>query len=204
MRNGRLCDPVHGVEVGLQGLVEVFRRHLRDVLAILLAASVDDQDVQSAQLGHGLFDHLPAPVFIGDVAGKVDGFAAFSLDQRDDFGGVLALGRQIGEGHIGAFPSIGDGGRAADAAVRAGDQGLASFQLAGTLIAVLAMIGLGVHLARFAGHGLRLAWEGRLWILLARILKGQSISHGTSPFRAGGKWSAPCRRRSGRSDARGG
>lgn len=49
MGNRRLRNPVHGIEIGLECAIKIFRAHGRDVIAILLVASIDDEDVDPAE-----------------------------------------------------------------------------------------------------------------------------------------------------------
>ena len=89
---------------------------LEKILHRLLGGSVVDQDVQAAQVMHGLVDGPLAVGFLGQVA--ADGHAPVPglLDQA---GGVLCvlvlLLGQVGDGHVGAFLGERDGDRPADA-----------------------------------------------------------------------------------------
>ncbi|MNU41933.1 hypothetical protein D3C71_306840 [compost metagenome] len=177
---GGLAKPVKRIEVGLQRRIEILGRDLRHRLAELLVTGVDDQDVQAAENLHHPRDHGRIPRFVPDVSGQGQGLHPGLLDQGDHLCGVRLLGRQIADGDICAFARIGDGGRPADAGIPARDQGPASFQTAMSDIAVLAMVGPRDHPAGQAGFSLRLTWKGRSGILVARILHGQAIGHGSS------------------------
>jgi len=66
----------------------------------LLPAGIADQDIQSAETVDRLSDHLPAPGFLADVAGKSDRFPAFFLDEVDHFTGIGLLCRIIADRYV--------------------------------------------------------------------------------------------------------
>src|SRR4028118_1385663 len=76
-------------------------------------------------------------------------------------GAPRVLGRGGGGGEDGgALAGEGDRDRAADAAVAAGDDGALAGQPPGSAVALLAVVGLGVHLAQRPGRGLLLLGLG--------------------------------------------
>jgi hypothetical protein len=143
----------------------------------LLAASIDDKNVESAKALDGLIDELAAPVLVRNVARQRDRLAALCLDQGDDRLCVLLFAWKIGDGDIGALARIGDSGSSADAAVAASDQRLAALELARAGIALLAMVRPGIHVRGDAGNRLRLLWKWGLGILCARVLHGETLCH---------------------------
>ena len=64
MRDRRLGDPVKRIKIGLHRLVEIIGRQILDLLPVLLAAGIDDQDIETAQSGDGLLHQFPAPGLI--------------------------------------------------------------------------------------------------------------------------------------------
>ncbi|MND86696.1 hypothetical protein D3C80_786740 [compost metagenome] len=177
MRRRRLTQPVQGVEIGLQGGVEILGRDLAHTLAELLAARVDDQDVQTAESLERALHHSRIPRLVTHVARQRQRFDALGLDQGDHFACVRLFRRQIGDGDIGALAGVGDGDGAADAGVSPGDQSAAAFQAAVAAIGLLPMIRLGLHRGDQARRGLRLTRKRWARILMSRILHGQAVGH---------------------------
>jgi hypothetical protein len=85
---------------------------------------------------------------------------------------------QIGHDHVGAFTGEGNRHRTTDAAVGAGDQRNLAGQPSGTDVGLLAAIGVGLHVALRARHGLSLFGEGWFWV----------IGHHKSPRFSGRVW----------------
>ena len=171
VRHGRLDGPERRIDVGLHRPVEVLRRDVHDRGVGLLSTGVVDQDVEAAQFAHRAVDHFAAELLGPKVARNADADAALGLDQLDDLLGVRLLERQVGDGHVGAFPGIGDGRGAAHAGIAPGDQGFAAEQAAGTFVAGLAVVGAGRHVPGESGLRLLLTLEGRLGILGGGILE---------------------------------
>src|ERR1700743_3256488 len=136
----------------------------------LLAARVADENVETAQFLHGVSDELGTEGFLPKVARQGHAIASRILDELDHLLRVGLLVRIVVDGDVGAFACVGDGGRAAHAAVAAGDQRLSTGQPPATLVTGLAVIGFGIHLARKSRPGLRLALEGRLGIFADGVL----------------------------------
>ena len=83
---------------------------------------------------------------------------------------VSEIGNETGQWVNNVVTGVrGDGDRAADAAVAAGDEGLHAVQPARALPAFLAVVGPGVHLLKAAGQALFLFWERRLRIVFHRF-----------------------------------
>ena len=149
-----LGDPEHCIDIGLDRGVEGLGRQILQLVAELLAARVVDQDVQPAQALDRLCDQGLAEVLVPQVAGNGDGAATLGLDQGGDLVSVFLFVGQIVDRDIRPFAGIGDGGRRADAAVAASDQGALALQAPGAAIAVLAVVGQRVHPACQSGKGL--------------------------------------------------
>ena len=93
----------------------------RDVLVGMLLAGIVDEDVDAAELGHHLLDRAIAEVLVAEIAGDGDRLAPLGLDDPLRLRRVVMLA-QIEDGDVGALAREQGGDRAADAAVRAGDQ----------------------------------------------------------------------------------
>ena len=110
----RLGDPEHGVEIGLQGGVELLRRDVADRLLADLLAGVVDEDVDAAQFLDRRLDEVLAEGRLLDVARNGHGLSTFGFDQRNHLLGVGRFARQIDNGHVGPLPRVGDRGGASD------------------------------------------------------------------------------------------
>ena len=139
-------------------------RDVENGIMSLLAARIADENVETAELFHGVGDESGAERLIAKVARQGHRVASGILDQFDHFLRVRLLVRIVVDGDVGAFARIGVGGRAAHAAVAAGDQRPSSSQPPAALVAGLAVIGLGLHFARKSRPRLRLTLEGRFRI----------------------------------------
>src|SRR5699024_3153628 len=94
--------------------------------------------------------------------------------------GVLLLLGEVGQRDVRSLAGEGDGHRAADAGVTAGDQGPQPLQAAAAAVALLAVVGHGVHLG---GGPRQLLLLGREATLLGRghpgcPAAGGALSHG--------------------------
>jgi hypothetical protein len=69
MRQRRLDDPERRIDVGLHGGVEIFRGHIHNGIAGLLARGVVDDDVEAAEALARTVDPLPAEFFVAQIAG---------------------------------------------------------------------------------------------------------------------------------------
>ena len=88
---------------------------------------------------------------VAQIASNEHGPAAFLLAQRLDLVGVVVL-IEIGDQDVGALARVSDRHGPADAAVASGDHRFLARQLAGPLVAGLAMIRTRVHLGGRARH----------------------------------------------------
>ena len=154
MRQRLLRHPERRIDIRLHRGIERFRGDVGDGILRLLAAGVQHQHLKPAQLVQRIVHHLAGGLFIADVCGQGDGGAALGLDQGNHAVGVGLLVGVIADRDIGAFAGKGDGSGAADAAVAAGDQRALAGQPVAALIALLAVVGDGLHLFHQPGPGL--------------------------------------------------
>src|SRR5579859_5646055 len=89
------AEPKHGIHIGLESVVELFRRQVFDVFLGLLGAGDVHQDVDSAQRLHTVLDQLPAEALIADIARRAMGLSTCIFDQRDYFFGIRGFTRQV-------------------------------------------------------------------------------------------------------------
>ncbi len=119
----------------------------------------------------GVGHELLAERLAAQVARQGEADPALGLDQRDDLARVGLLVRQVVDGDVGALAGIGDGGGPAHAGVATGDQRLAPGEAARALVARLAVVRAGIHLAGQAGPGLGLPLERGPGIFRRRVLE---------------------------------
>ena len=136
--------------------------------------SVVHQHIDTAEGAGSLVDYRPAMRRIAYIAAHQGAFAPGFFDPFLRFLRVAILA-QIGYQHIRAIAREGDCARATDPAVAAGDDDPFSFETAGALVAVFAVIGLGVHCLGRARNTLLLLRQGRLDPV------GGSLSHDGLP-----------------------
>ena len=171
MRDGSLAKAEDVIDVGLEGPVELLVGDLEDVDLALLIGGIVHQQVQAAELLDGPAHDVFAGLLGTDVSRQGDGLAAGFLDQLDHFLSVGFFGRVVVDGHIRPFPGKGDGHGAADAAVAAGDEGLAPGQATRAVIAGLAMVRTRLHLAGERRPFLALLPERLAGVFGARVLQ---------------------------------
>src|ERR1700716_2682978 len=161
MRRSRLDDP--------NRRVEVIRRDVEDGSARLLSAGVADHDIQAAKSLDGPIDQFPAKRLVPDIAWDSDSNSSFGLDQVDDFFRIGLFAGEVVNRDIGTFSRVGDSGRSTHAGIASGDELLAARQPTRALVAGLAMVGPGIHLARETGPWLGLLLVRRLGVFIDRI-----------------------------------
>jgi len=150
---------------------------------VIWNAALFHQDVESAEAAHHFRHHLAAVRGVLDIAGHAQAFHARLLDPARGLVGIGVFhAGHVAQRDVGAFAREGDRHRAADAAVRAGDERLASLQPAVTFVGLLTMVGLRPHFLLGARRLLLLLGKRLLQLLLARILRGGG-GHGF-PFEA--------------------
>ena len=135
-------------------LVWKVRRSWSSVMSVMsfvrmLFASVVDEDVELAELVHGLLHRLIAERLVADIPGNGECAAAFLLDDLPGLGGIVMLA-EIDDGDVRAFTCEQRGDRPAYAAVAAGDQRHLAIEPPGARIARLPL-GLRFQLALVAG-----------------------------------------------------
>jgi hypothetical protein len=95
---------------------------------------------------------------VGQIARDQDRLAARFLDQCAHFRGIVVF-VEVGDQYIGSLPGEGDGDRAADTAVGAGDHRRLTGELAASAIGLLATVGDGCHHRLDSGYLLLLFRE---------------------------------------------
>src|SRR5690606_35350016 len=129
----RLGHLEHAEDVGAEGLFPLLLGDVLEALLRVLLGGVVDQDVEPAERGYRLIDHLAADILVGHVAGEGQAAAPLLLYHAACFVGILIL-IQIEDHHIGALACEQHRHRAADAAVAARDDRHLVLQLAGGLV----------------------------------------------------------------------
>src|SRR5437588_9548782 len=99
----------------------------------MLLGRVVDEDVELAEFGDRLLDHLAANFFLSDIAGKFQTSAAFLIDLASGLLGV-AMFVEIRNRDVSAFTSEDDRHGTTDAAVAAGDERNFPVEFAAALI----------------------------------------------------------------------
>src|SRR5690606_8057103 len=151
-------------------------------VAVLLVAGVQHEDVEPAQLAHGARDELRALILAAHVARHPDRDAARLFDPVRGLLRVVLLLGEVGDGHIGALPRVGDRDRAPDARVASRDEGAHPREAPGAAVALLPVIGCGVG-ARGETR-LRLLLLGKALGAVARDGVRECVAHAPSPRRA--------------------
>src|SRR5438477_597848 len=136
--------------------------------ALALVGGVVDEDVDAPEFAGRLLRQRLARAIGIEIPGREQGAAPRRLDREPGHVRVLVL-REIGDDDVGAFAREGQRHRAADPAVRAGDEGYLVLQPAEPAIRRFPVIRAGIHLALLAGKLLGLRRKWRLWSLLFRV-----------------------------------
>ncbi len=169
MLQRRLGQPEHRVDVRFHRRVEVFRADIGDRLRLLLPPGIIDKRVDAAQRCDSVLDQCLTKGLVAKISGQRHAFAAFLLDQGDNFPGVRLLVREIVDRDICTLARKCDRGSTAHAGIAARDQCLAARKAARSDIRGLTVIRLGMHLASKAREWLGLLVKGRLRIGRGRI-----------------------------------
>lgn len=122
------------VDVGVEGVEPLLVGDLEDGLLHHLVGVVVEQDVDSAELVHGLVDDLVAVLLLSQVGREEVALAAVFLDLLLGLLCVLLLVLQVRDQYIGTLHGEENGRAAADARVTSGDDSLAALELAGGLV----------------------------------------------------------------------
>src|SRR5215216_3674163 len=154
-----------GSDVGVEGTVPVLVRNLLKRLVGHLVGGVADQDVDASQLLHRRVDEIAAMLRLGDITLDQAGLAARFLHVALDLLGVGVLA-EVGDQDIGTLAGVRDRHGPSDPGVRSGDHRDLALELSRSLVAVLAAVRDGSHLALNAGYVLLLCWLAH-WALLS-------------------------------------
>src|SRR5215217_7356648 len=157
MRHCRLRQVEEGSHVGVEGTVPVLVRNLLKRLVGHLVGSVADQDVDAPQLLHRRCDEITAMLGLGDITLDQARLAAGFLHVALDLLGVRVLA-EVSDQDIGTLPGVRDRHGPSDPGVRASDHRYLALELSRALVAVLAAVRDGSHLALNAGYVLLLCW----------------------------------------------
>ncbi|MNL10923.1 hypothetical protein D3C87_1317380 [compost metagenome] len=166
-----LTNPENGGDVDVEGHHPFFIGDVFELFVGHLERGVVHQNIDTAETLDGFFHQCPAMHLVRQVTGQQQALTAGLFDPACGFFGIF-LFVEVGNRYIGAFTGEGDGDRAANSAVATGNQGDLAIQTTRALVALLAAIGIRVHLALRAGHGLLLFGEGWFWVVV----------HHPSPF----------------------
>src|ERR1700742_2966081 len=107
----------------------------------------------------GLLNKFLAEGFIAEIPGNRKSLASGSLDQLNNFLGVLFLAGQIVNDHICTFSRKGNSSGPPNTRIPTGDKRLPIRKAATPAIGFFTMVRPRLHLARFAGHALGLMFE---------------------------------------------
>ena len=121
MLHRRLRHEEIAEDVRAEGAFELFGGDVFDAVLRVLLGGVVHENVEAAELFHGLVDNATADLFVADIARQQDAFSAMLLDALPRLLRI-AIFLEIVDRHVGAFLGEGDRHRTADAAVAAGDE----------------------------------------------------------------------------------
>src|SRR5215203_2135050 len=154
-----------GSDVGVERTVPVLVRNLLKRLVGHLVGSVADQDVDASQLLHRSRDEIAAMLRLGDITLDQAGLAARFLHVALHLLGVRVLA-EVRDQDIGTLAGVRDRDGPSDPRVRSGDHRDLALELSRALVAFLAAVRDGSHLALNAGYVLLLCWLAH-WALLS-------------------------------------
>src|SRR6478609_655905 len=124
VRQRRLAEPEHRVEIGAHDALHVLRLEALEPLrpTVPVVAGVVDEDVESAETAHGVRDDAHAGLALDEVSGHEDARATGFLDPAEGVLGVGLLGGQVADRDVGAFAGERDRDGSSDAGVPTGDE----------------------------------------------------------------------------------
>src|SRR5215217_1702550 len=108
VRERRLHEPEHRVDVGLEGTVEKVGRDIGYPFYHHLVGRVVDEDVYPAEFVYGLLDEFLAHGLFGHVSGHPDGFAARVFDGLRRLFGIRFFLFEVGDHDIGTLAGEGE------------------------------------------------------------------------------------------------
>src|SRR5215203_4253708 len=197
MRHCRLRQVEEGSDVGVEGTVPVLVRNLLKRLVGHLVGSVADQDVDAPQLLHRRCDEITAMLGLGDITLDQASLAAGFLHVALDLLGVRVLA-EVRDQDIGTLPGVRDRYGPSDPGVRASDHRYLALELSRALVAFLAAVRDGSHLALNAGYVLLLCWLAHRALLSVDSLLAGVPTHRLSDPGFAHESAIRCRRFGGR------
>ncbi len=155
------------VDVRAEGFVQPFLGDVRQRFGVFLERGVVHQDVQLAELGHGLLHRVAAKSRVFHVTPNDQALTALRLHQA---GGLLRVlvGAQVNDGDVGTLAGKQQRDRAANAGVAPRDQGRHALQFAAALVVGRVETGLELHGMFVPGLLQMLLRHGRNGLLAAR------------------------------------
>src|ERR671916_1827865 len=191
VRDRRLREPEHRVEVSLQNAIELLGCNVGYATRLHhLVGGVVDQDIYPPELLHGLSDDVLAVGLIPDVAGYPKRLSSGLLDHARRLLGVGLFYFEVGDQDVHALTREGQRHRPPDTRVAAGYDRLLAFEPAAPAVGPIAVVGLWLHLRLEAGVLQLLFAEVGLRVLCRWVLLGVLVGHGSS-FASGGSRARP-------------
>src|ERR687893_397460 len=182
VRDRRLDEPEHSVDVSLQDAVELLGRYVLNATGLRhLVGGVVDEDVYLPELVHGFLHDVPAVGLVPDVARYPNRLPAGLLDDPRRLCGVLLFLFEVGDQDVRPLAGEGERHGPPDAGVAAGDHRLLALEPAGAAVGPVPVVRPGAHLLLVARLLELLLAEVRLRVLGGRVLLGVLVGH-ESPF----------------------
>jgi hypothetical protein len=151
MRNRRLAQVKHGVNVGLKSVFEFLAREMLYVVLCPLMRGIIDQDIQTAKFSDALVDQSNAMPLFANIAGNGDAATPLLLHHVRRFLSILMLAK-IGNQEVRSFPRKGDSDCPADSAVASRNKRNPAFELVAALIGLLSVVGFRRHVPLASGR----------------------------------------------------
>ena len=167
MRQGGLNEVKVGAHVEPERVVPLLVADLLKAIVGHLECRVAHQHIDTAEFGDSALDYPAAVRRVGQVARHQYTLAAGVFNELRHLGGILVF-VEIGDQHVGALAGVGDGDRAADAAVAAGDHRALAGQPARAAVGVLATVRHWTHRRLHTGNLLLLLWKTHVLPFLER------------------------------------
>ncbi len=160
----------HSVEVGLKRPVELLVRDVADVLLVRLLAGVVDRMSRPPRSVTAFFTSVSQNALSVMSPGRRTALRpSASISLATSCASGISSSREAQRDRR-RLAREGDGGRAPDAGVGAGHEGLPPFQASVTSVAGFPMVGLRLHRTERPARLLRLPLERRLRVLGAGVL----------------------------------
>ena len=142
---GTACEEKHGVDVHVERQPPFLVADIAQILEGRLMRGIVDKDIDAAEFADRPVDDLPAVVRGPDVAVDQNDLASLSFDKCRHLLGIFVF-VEVGDEEVRPLASKGDGDRASDAAVAAGDDGALSLKRSRALVTGLAVVWPRIHL----------------------------------------------------------